>query len=144
MKYILLSTSCRHLRKIKLFDQYMISALLIMKLWILPSMYKTKRESCVCSIQCIIIFVRLPMKMSFIYSEEWFLDSNPLVEVNVLKGLVLNVFIQSVSFSIEIANYGMVCNNLENNTAIMIGNMIDITIKNISVNLCSIMASVVM
>ena len=67
-----------------------------------------------------------------------------LVEVNILKGLVLNVFIQSVPFSIEIANYGIMCNNLKTNTAIMIGNMIDITRKNISVNLCSIVASVVM
>ena len=48
-----------------------------------------------------------------------------LVEINILKGLVLNVFIQSVPFKKEIA--GKMCNILKNNTAIMIGNLIDIT-----------------
>ena len=67
------------------------------------------------------------MNMAFVYGEKGFRDSKSLVAVDILKGLVLNVFIQSVPFKKEIA--GKMCNILKNNTAIMICNIIYITRK---------------
>ena len=71
------------------------------------------------------------MKIAFIYGEEWFRDSNPLVigGSKYIERFSAECFYSIRSLQEEIANDWKMCNNLENNTSIMIDNIRDITRK---------------